>query len=303
MIGVSDLPLAAFLPWTDAADVARETLWVSRIPRTLALILAGTAMGVCGLLMQLLVRNRFVEPSTVGTTEAAALGLLIVTMLVPSMPLIGKMGVAAVAALGGTYLFLAVVKTLPTHNTVLVPLVGMMLGGIVAAVTTYIAFSNNLLMSLNAWMTGDFSGVLQGRYELLWIVGALTVLAYIAADRFTVAGLGESFSTNAGLNHRGVLALGFGLLSVASATVVVTVGVIPFLGLVVPNIVSLKLGDNARRSIPWVAILGAGLVLACDIVGRLIRYPYEIPIGLVMGVVGAAIFLYLLLRRTPRAVG
>ena len=82
-----------------------------------------------------------------------------------------------------------------------------------------------------------------------------------------------------------------------TAAVVVTAGAIPFLGLIVPNLVSAVMGDNMRRSIPWIALSGAGLVLACDIVGRLIRYPYEIPIGTVFGVVGSAIFLWLLLRR------
>ena len=72
---------------------------------------------------------------------------------------------------------------------------------------------------------------------------------------------------------------------------------IPFLGLVVPNVVSLMIGDNMRRAVPWVALLGAGFVLACDILGRIIRAPYEIPIGTVVGVIGAGLFLWLLLRK------
>lgn len=295
MVGVSDVPLSAWWPWSADAE-AREILWVSRFPRTVALVLAGTAMAVSGLLMQLLVRNRFVEPSTVGTTEAAGFGLVVITLLAPGAPIIVKMVAAAIAALVGTWLFLRVVRVLPVHNTVLVPVVGLMLGGVIAAMTTFLAYRFDLLQSLNTWMTGDFSGVLRGRYELLWVVGALTALAYVAADRFTVAGLGESFATNVGLAHGRVLATGLGLVSVVSAVTVVTVGVIPFLGLVVPNLVSAVLGDNARRSIPWVALVGAGLVLVCDLVGRLVRYPYEIPIGTVMGVVGAAFFLVILLR-------
>ena len=66
-----------------------------------------------------------------------------------------------------------------------------------------------------------------------------------------------------------------------------TCGMIPFLGLIVPNVVSILQGDNMRRSLPWVAMLGAGLVLACDIVGRLVIRPYEIPIGTMMGIIGS----------------
>ncbi|MGH8813793.1 MAG: iron chelate uptake ABC transporter family permease subunit, partial [Advenella sp.] len=80
----------------------------------------------------------------------------------------------------------------------------------------------------------------------------------------------------------------------------VTAGSVPFLGLLVPNVVSLIFGDNMRRSLPWVAFLGALFVLACDIVGRLIIYPHEIPIGTVVGVVGSGLFLYLLLNRRSR---
>lgn len=182
----------------------------------------------------------------------------------------------------------------------MVPLVGIMLGGVISAVTTFIAYRYDLLQALNSWTTGDFSGVLRGRYELLWLSFFLTVIAYIAADRFTVAGMGEDFTTNLGLNYRRVVTLGLVIVSMVSASVVVTVGMIPFLGLIVPNVVSMFIGDNMRRAVPWVAVLGAGLVLACDIVGRLIRFPYEIPIGTMMGVVGSAIFLYLLLRRGSR---
>lgn len=295
------LVLAAISCLIGVAGMSWEVLWVSRLPRTIALVLAGAALAVCGLLMQLLVRNRFVEPSTVGTTEAAGLGLVVITLLVPGSPLMVKMVTAALFALAGTWLFLRVVRLMPVREPILVPLIGLMLGGVISAMTTFLAFHHDLLQTLNTWMTGDFSGVLQGRYELLWLVAGLVVIAFVAADRFTVAGMGETFSANAGLDHRSVLAVGLAIVSVVSAVVVVTVGVIPFLGLIVPNVVSALVGDNARRGLPWVALLGSGLVLACDIVGRLVRHPYEIPVGTVMGVLGAVFFLHLLLRRSRAA--
>lgn len=149
---------------------------------------------------------------------------------------------------------------------------------------------------------GDFSGVLRGRYELLWLSFGLTVAAYMAADRFTVSGLGEGFTTNLGLRYRRVVTLGLVIVSLVTAAVVVTSGVIPFLGLIVPNVVSLMMGDNVRRTLPFVALVGAGLALACDIAGRLVVYPYEIPIGTMMGIVGSGVFLYLLLRKGRHAV-
>lgn len=298
-IGVSDVSPATLFSSSDHGAAGRILL-ISRIPRTLAILLTGMAVGVAGLIMQLMARNKFVEPSTVGTVESAMLGILTITVLVPAAPLPAKMGVAAVFAIAGTALFLLVLRQVPLRNTLIVPLVGIMLGGIIGAITTFFAYRFDLLQSLNSWTVGDFSGVIAGRYEFLWLVGALTIVGFVAADRFTVAGMGSEFTTNLGLNYRAVMSLGLVIVSLISAVVVVTVGAVPFLGLLVPNLVSILIGDNVRRAVPWVALLGAGLVLLCDILGRLIRFPYEIPVGTVLSVVGAAGFLYLLLRSRRR---
>ncbi|KKC38169.1 iron ABC transporter permease [Devosia epidermidihirudinis] len=299
-VGVSDVSIGALLS-SSAEDRPMQVLLISRIPRTLAIVLSGASMAIAGLVMQMVVRNRFVEPSTAGTTESASLGFLVITLLAPGWPLIGKMGVAAVFAMAGTALFLRILRAVPLRDVMLVPLVGIMLGGIIGAITTFFAYRFGLLASLLAWNMGDFSGIMRGRYELLWIGLACAVVAYIAADRFTVAGMGRDFTTNLGLNYQRVMVLGLVIVSVVSAVVLVSVGSIPFLGLIVPNVVSLMVGDNMRRTVPWVAISGAGFVLACDILGRVIRAPYEIPISVVVGVIGSMVFLYLLLRTRRNA--
>lgn len=275
-------------------------LIASRIPRTLAVLLVGTSMGVAGLLMQLLSRNRFVSPSTAGTVESASLGILVTMLVTPNAPVMVKMLIAAAFALGGTALLMLIIRRTPLRSPLVVPLIGLMLGGVIGAATTFIAYRYNLLQSLASWTTGDFSRVLRGRYELLWVSGGLTIVAYFAADRFTVAGMGESFTKNLGIDYRKVMALGLVIVSLVTAVNVVTVGAVPFIGLVVPNVVSLLVGDNVRRAIPWIAVFGAGFVLACDLLGRTLRYPYEVPVGTVIGVVGAALFLFLLLRRSSR---
>ncbi|WP_137152267.1 ABC transporter permease [Devosia sp. FKR38] len=295
-IGVSDVSLASLLSSADE-DRPMQVLLISRVPRTVALILAGSGLAVCGLIMQMLARNRFVEPSTAGTVESASLGLLVVTLLAPGWPLFAKMLVAAVFALAGTALFMRLLAAVPLRSPYMVPLVGIMLGGVIGSLTNFVAYRYDLLQTLGAWTMGDFSGILRGRYELLWLSAGLTIAAWFAADQFTLAGLGEAFTTNLGLNYRRVLSLGLCIVAMATAVIVVTAGAIPFLGLIVPNLVSALMGDNMRRSIPWIALMGAGLVLASDIVGRLIRFPYEIPIGTVFGVAGSLVFLWLLLGR------
>ncbi|SAI71752.1 iron ABC transporter permease [Bordetella ansorpii] len=298
-LGASEFSFGALLGGPDAARTWKLLL-VSRVPRTLALLLAGMSLAVAGLIIQMLVRNRFVEPATAGTLESATLGILVVTLLMPGIPMIGKMLVATVFALAGTLLFLALLRRVPLRTPFIVPLIGLVLGGVISAATTFVAYRYDLLQSLHAWTVADFSSVLRGRYELLWIGFALTAVAWLAADRYTVAGMGRAFASNLGLNHARLTLGGLLIVSAISAMTVVTAGSIPFLGLIVPNAVSLLMGDNLRRAIPWVAVLGGGFVLACDIIGRLVLYPYEVPIGTVVGVIGSALFLCLLRSRKAR---
>lgn len=138
---------------------------------------------------------------------------------------------------------------------------------------------------------------MKGRYELLYISVPVIILAYLFANRFTVAGMGEEFSKNLGMSYRSIVNIGLILTSLVTVTVILTVGMIPFLGLIVPNIVSLFKGDHLQRTLPHTAIVGAIFLLVCDILGRIIIFPYEISISLIVGVIGSAIFLYMLLRR------
>ncbi|KQT54877.1 iron ABC transporter permease [Aureimonas sp. Leaf454] len=298
-VGVGEVSLARL--WTEGwSGEAGELLRISRLPRTLAILLAGAGMAVAGLIMQLLARNRFVEPSTAGTMESASAGLLAMMLLAPGAPVVAKMLVASLFALCGTGLFLAILSRVPLRSPLVVPLVGIMLGGVINAATSFFAYRFDLLQSLNAWMTGDFSGVLRGRYELLWIAFALTLAAYLAADRLTLAGLGKDVSTALGVDHGRTLVFGLVVVSLVTAAVTATVGMVPFVGLIVPNLVAMAIGDHARRAVPWVALVGAGFVLGCDMAGRIVAAPYELPVGSVVGVAGAAMFLTLLLRKRDR---
>lgn len=269
-------------------------LAVSRWPRTAAALLTGAGLALAGVVVQLTVQNRLVEPGLTGTPEAAMIGLLGITLIAPGAPIIVKMTVAAVAALAGTLGFLLLARRVPRRDPILLPLVGLVYGGILGAVALWGAWITDLMQFLGTWTAGEFSGVLRGRYELLWIVAGLIGLLWLTADRITLLGLGEAQARSLGLNHGQTLVLGLGIVSVTVAAVVVTVGAVPFVGLVVPNIVSRWRGDNLRANLWVVAGAGGAAVLAADVAGRLIRFPYEVPAGTVFAVVGAALFLWLL---------
>jgi len=274
-----------------------SVLFISRLPRTFALVLTGASMAVAGMIMQILLKNRFVEPSMVGASQSAALGLLLMALWFPSATLLWKMSASAMAALLGMLVFMMLTRKLPPTAQLLVPLVGIVFGGVIDSVATFIAYEHEMMQLLSFWQSGDFSGVLLGRYELLWLTGVMAVFAYVIADQLTIVGLGDTVAANLGLNRDVILWCGLLIVAMITSLVLVTVGNIPFIGLVVPNIVSRLMGDKLRASLPVVAILGAALVLLCDVIGRLIVFPFEIPVSTVFGVLGTILFLGILWRQ------
>ncbi|MGL3151549.1 ABC transporter permease [Microbacterium sp. A82] len=283
------------------ADDGAEMFAITRIPRTAALMLAGAAMAMSGLVMQLLTQNRFVEPTTTGTTEWAGLGLLAVMIIFPTAGIVPKMTGAIIAAFIGTMVFFLFLRRVSLRSSLIVPIVGIMLGAVVGSISTFIALQTDMLQSLGVWFAGSFTSVLRGQYEALWIVAIVGVVIFIVADRFTVAGLGEEISTNVGLNYNRVVLLGTALIAVATGVVTVIVGNLPFLGLIVPNIISMIRGDDLRSNLPWVCLLGIAIVTVCDIIGRTIIMPFEVPVSLILGVVGSLVFIALLLKQRRRA--
>lgn len=269
---------------------------ITRVPRTLALVLAGAAMAMSGLVMQLLTQNKFVEPSTTGTTEWASLGLLFMLYFFPAATLLQQMSAAVIFAFIGSMVFFLFLRRISLRSSLIVPIVGIMLGAVVSAFTTFFALQTNLLQNLGVWFAGSFTSVIKGQYEVLWLVLLVVALIFWYADRLTLAGLGEDMATNLGLNYTQMLLIGTSLIAIATGVVTVVVGFLPFLGLIVPNIVSHFRGDDLRSNLPWVALTGIALVTICDLIGRTIIAPFEIPVSLILGIVGAIVFIGLILK-------
>lgn len=294
-VGVADFH------WSEIFSSSEQSqlLFISRVPRTLAVLLVGATLAVAGMVLQIVLKNRFIEPSMIGASQSAAIGILVASLLFPATALILKMSFAAISALIGMGIFMLLIRHLPPYQQLMLPLVGIVFGNVIEAVSTYIAYESDSLQVLSIWFSGDFSGILAGRYELLWLTAILAIVVYIMADQLTIAGLGENISTNLGINYKQMTWLALIVVAMITAIVVVTVGQIPFIGLVVPNIVSRIAGDRLRKNLPTVVVLGANLVLVCDILGRMINAPYEVPISTIFGIVGTVIFLYLLLKTKP----
>ena len=296
---VSVLLGARQMVWSDVLSFSGDawlTLTASRLPRLAALVLTGAGLSVCGVILQHIVRNKFVEPGTTGGLDAAKLGILVALTVMPAAGTLSRMLFALVFCLMASLLFIAVIRRIQFRNLVLVPVVGLMYGSVLTSIAEFYAYSHNILQSMQGWLLGDFSRVVQGHYEILYLIFPVVMLAYLYAHRFTVLGMGEDIATSLGLGYAATAIIGLVLVALTISATVIAVGAIPFVGLVVPQLVAMRCGENLRRTLPLVALGGASLLLACDIAGRLVMYPFEVPIGLTAGAVGGVMFLVLIVR-------
>lgn len=280
---------------------AWRLLLASRIPRLLSVLLVGAGLAVAGLILQSLMRNRFASPGTAATVDGARFGFVISVLAIPHAPVLVRTVAATAAALGATGLFVFLIGRVRYHTVVIVPLLGLILGSVLDAGAEALAYRFDLVQTVSSWLVGDFSMIVQGRYEILLVSVPLVVLAYRFSRRITVAGLGAEVAGGLGLDYRATMVVAVLLVSTITAVAVVIGGDIPFVGLIVPNLVSLARGDNVHRTLPETALLGAAFLLATDVLSRVVIHPYEVPIGLTVGVVGSGAFLILLLKGRPRS--
>ncbi|RAS60026.1 iron complex transport system permease protein [Vibrio diazotrophicus] len=289
-VGVGNLSLTSLL---NHDPMSWQLLWTSRLPRLLAILLAGAGLSIAGLIMQQVSQNRFAAPSTSGTIECAMLGYVL------SLVFFGdgsQLWLIFSVAMFGTLVFVWFIQSIQFKNAIFVPLIGIVFGNVVDSTATFVAYKYDAVQNLSAWKVANFANILQGDFELLYIAIPIAVFSYLYAARISAVGMGKDFAVNLGLNYNQVLVIGVCLVSVLSASVVMIVGELPFLGLIVPNVVSHFYGDNLRANIPRTAAFGALLVLLCDLAGRVIIFPYEVPISMIISMLGGIAFILLITK-------
>ena len=287
----------------DAAEILSgnleqiEILLISRLPRLLAILCTGVGMSVAGLIMQQLCMNKFVSPTTGATISSAQFGILLALLFMPSSTLWGRAIFAFLAAIAGTWIFVWFIQRIQFKDVVMVPLVGIMFGNVVSGVTNFLAYKYEMTQALSTWLVGHFSLVLRGRYEPVYLIVPLVTLAFLFANHFNIVGMGKDFSKNLGVHYNAVLFMGLTIAAMITASVVVVVGSISYIGLIVPNVVAMFKGDRIRGTLVDTALFGAVFVLACDMIGRTVIAPYELPIELIVGILGSLLFIALLFYR------
>lgn len=293
-VGVIDLTLGELL----AGNFEQlEIFLISRLPRLLAILCTGIGMSVAGLIMQQLCSNKFVSPTTGATISSAQLGILLALLFMPASNLWSRAIFAFATAVLGTWVFVWFIQRIQFKDVVMVPLVGIMFGNVIGGITNYLAYKYKMTQALSSWLVGHFSLVLKGRYEIVWLTVPLVVLAFLFSNHFNIVGMGKNFSKNLGVPYNLVLFAGLTIAAMITASIVVVVGSISYIGLIVPNVVAMYKGDKIRGTLVDTALFGAIFVLVCDMIGRIVIAPYELPIELIAGILGSLIFIGLLFYR------
>ncbi len=274
-----------------------KMIFITRIPRTLSLMLTGAAMSMSGIVMQLITQNKLVEPTTTGTIEWAGFGLILAYLLVPSASLFLRTTSAIIFSFVGSMIFFFLLRNIKLKSSLFVPVLGIMMGAVVSAVSTFVALEFNMTQSLEVWFAGSFAPMQRGRYEYLYFIILITIAIYIYADQLTLAGLGEDVATNLGLNYKKIILWANVLISIATGLVASVVGNVPFLGILVPNLVSMYRGDHLRENLPYTCLLAMIIIMLADIIGRTIIAPFEVPVSLILGSIGAIGFLIILFSK------
>lgn len=273
------------------------TVLISRIPRTMSLIITGAGLSIAGLIMQTITNNKFVSPSTAGTMEWCRFGIMTAILLAGGQSTYTKVILAFLVSLIGTLLFMFLLQKMNLKNAFMVPLIGMMMGNVISALTSFFAYKYDIIQNMSSWLQGNFSLIIKGNYEILYLGIPCVIIAYLYANHFTIAGMGESFSTSLGVNHKKITIIGLVIVAFMTSLIVVSVGSIAFVGLIIPNMVSMYRGDNIKGTLFDTALSGCVFLLICDLIGRTILRPYEISVGVIVSVIGSFLFLLLLSKK------
>ncbi|WP_208558860.1 ABC transporter permease [Marinilactibacillus kalidii] len=293
MVGVMFIPINHLFAPDETEKLLILTL---RLPRTVSLLIAGAALSVSGLLMQQITQNKFVSPTTAGTMASARLGIILAMVFFGQQSLLHKTLFAFVFSIIGTILFAHFLKTIQLKQSMMIPLVGLMFGNVIGAFGTFIAYQFDLIQNATSWLQGDLSLISSENYGLIYITLPLMLMIYLFSHYFSVLNLGKQQVTGLGVSFEQIEMIGIMIVAIASAGVLLTVGNIPFIGLIIPNVLSLKSGDHFRKLLFPTAYSGAVFLIWCDIFSRIIVHPYEVPVSLTVGVIGTILFLFLLLK-------
>lgn len=302
-----DILLRAITGEAALSDVESTIVLTVRLPRVLSVFLVGASLALCGAAMQGLLRNPLADGATLGVSSGASLGAMSAIFMglsLPALPLAGTAVMSILFAFLSLSLVLSLAfmldRSLETGTIILIGVIFTMFSG--SLMSLLISFSGTRLRSLTFWMLGSLAG--SGYQEALFLLVALIVcgaLLFTRARELDAFAISEENAAHIGVPVRRVKLTVMVLVSVLIGVSVAIGGSIGFVGLIIPHITRLLTGPSHRRLLPFSLFIGGTFLIFCDLLARTLLSPVELPLGVVVSLIGAVFFVVILTRKRRAA--
>ena len=284
-INPADILKCFFTP--DKTSVTYILIVNIRLPRMLGAIIAGMGLSVAGVILQGVMNNALASPNTIGVNSGAGFFVMLAMMLFPHSVYATSIA-SFVGALLTTLAIYALAYMADSSRTTII-LAGITVSSFLnAGINTIKLINTDITLNITSFLMGTLSGLTFNKIALV---------SFILAKPLNILSLGDDYARSLGLNVPLTRFFLLVLSSIMAGLVVSFAGLLSFIGLIVPHICRTLFGSDARYLLPTSALLGASFVLICDIIGRLIAAPYELPAGIIMAFIGGPFFMYLLLKK------
>lgn len=274
-----------------------QIIWNVRLPRTLIAGLVGICLSLSGAILQGVLRNPLAAPNIIGVSAGAGFMAYLILIVFPDYYNLVPVG-AFIGALLATMMIYLLAWRQGAHPMRLV-LAGVAISAVLnAGINGLMIFFPDRLAGIVGFMVGGLSGRTWPHFQLLWPYAALGIfIVFLLPQKLNILLLGDEVATGLGLNVERTRIIFIAIASLLAASAVSVVGLLGFVGLIVPHTARLIIGSDYRYLFPATAILGSATLILCDTVARLLFDPVEIPVGIIMAVLGGPFFLYLLRER------
>jgi len=304
-LGSVSIPLNEILNIFSSGNESYKNILLNiRLPRILNSILVGAALSCSGVILQTMLQNNLAEPGLLGISAGAGLGAILTFILPVALPFYFITPVSFIFAVSTTLLIFFIAKGIESNYNNFISSNKIILSGV--AISALISSVNGFLLLISGssitqilyWLNGGFSGRGWSEFysSVFFILSGLFVSILIAKD-LNILSLGEELSVSLGLNLKQIQRISIIISSLLAASAVSIAGIISFVGLIIPNLSKLIIGNDHRYTIPCSIILGAIFLLVSDTIARTIISPSEIPVGIVTSFIGAPVFIWLILRK------
>lgn len=303
LIGSVKIPFSDFLSFFFSKEVSRATyniIFNVRIPRTLAAMLAGSALAVSGAILQTVMNNSLASPSIIGVNSGAALFVLIIFSLFPYYYSLIPIAAFIGAFLTAMIVFVVALKTGASRISII--LTGVAISTILSAAIDLLSILNpDQMLSTTSFMLGGFTGITMSKLIFpSWYIITGLILSLLYSPSLNILNLGDEVAASVGMDIKRYRFIFIAIAALLAGSAVSFSGLLGFIGLLVPHVTRLIIGTDSRHIIPLSAIFGATFVIGCDILVRIIFAPYEIPVGIMMSFFGGPFFLWLLINQKRR---